>query len=95
MADHGRVIVIAGRERHCNFPVWPLYTRNCTIHGFVVTGTSVEELRRYARQINAWLANGTLQAKIHGIMPLSRAAQAHTSQEQGRLFGKLVLVPDK
>ncbi|MGE5399653.1 MAG: NADPH:quinone reductase [Ignavibacteriales bacterium] len=94
MADHGRIVVIAGRNRQCNFPIWPFYTRNCSIYGFIVTGTGIEELKRYSRQINAWLANGTLKANIHEIMPLSKASQAHKLQEQGHLPGKIVLVPE-
>lgn len=96
MAAHGRIIIIAGREEWCGtFPVKSFYTHNCSLHGFIVTGTSVEKLRHYARQINAWLAKGTLKTKIQAIMPLSEAAQAHKLQEQGKLFGKIVLVPDQ
>jgi NADPH2:quinone reductase len=96
MAEHGRIIVVAGREEwRGTFPVKLFYTRNCTLSGFIVTGTSIEQLRHYARQINAWLARGTLKTKIQEIMPLSQAARAHKLQEQGKLFGKIVLVPDQ
>ncbi len=50
-------------------------------------------LARAARQINAWLARGVLRARIQEVLPLSRAREAHQRQEQGELFGKLVLVP--
>lgn len=93
MAQNGRLVVIAGKDRQCKFPLWPFYTRNCSIHGFTVTGTGVSDYARYARQINAWLANHTLKAKIQTVMPLSEAARAHEMQEQGGLSGKIVLVP--
>ncbi len=73
----------------------PFYTRNATVHGFTVTDATTEELARAARQINAWLARGVLRARIQEVLPLSRAAEAHQRQEQGGLFGKLVLVPGR
>lgn len=94
MRENGRIVVIAGREHRCEFPIWPFYTRNCSMHGFIVTGTGVERLRAYARQINGWLTAGKLSAKIHHIFPLSETARAHRMQEQGALFGKIVLIPE-
>lgn len=95
MANHGRIIVVAGPEQGVVLPVRPFYLGNCSLHGFVVTGTPVDQLQAYARQINAWLARGILKAKIQEIMPLSQAARAHRLQEQGKLNGKIVLVPDE
>ena len=93
MAQRGRLIIVAGRGHISKFPVGPFYLRNCSMHGFTVTGTSVSDLRAYARQINAWLANQTLKARIQEIMPLADAARAHQKQEEGKLFGKIVLTP--
>jgi NADPH2:quinone reductase len=95
LAKHGRIIVIAGMERRCDFPAGPFYTRNCELHGFIVTGTGPAKLHDCARQINAWLSNGTLQAKIGDVLPLSQAAAAHQREERGGLSGKIVLVPDE
>jgi hypothetical protein len=92
MAQHGRLIIMAGLGRTTEFPVWPFFVRNCSMYGFTVTGTSVNELRSCARQINAWMTNKTLKAKIDQIMPLSEAAQAHRKQEQGRLFGSTLVL---
>jgi len=93
MRKHGRIVIIAGRNHRCTFPLWPFYTRNCSMHGFIVTGTGIEGLRRYARQINAWLAAGNLKATIHCTLHLSQAAEAHRMQEHGGLLGKIVLTP--
>jgi len=94
IARDGHIIIVVGGNRRCTFPVGPFYLQNCTIHGFTVTGTGVERLQSYARQINGWLSSGVLSARIHEILPLSETAQAHQMQEQGNLFGKIVLVPD-
>jgi NADPH2:quinone reductase len=93
MAQQGRLVVIAGNERPASFPVKPFYLRNCSLHGFTVTGTNVYDLQVYARQINAWLTRKVLKAKIAEVMPLSEAAQAHRKEEEGGLFGKIVLLP--
>lgn len=94
MARNGRFVVVAADERPCPLPTRQFYLRNCSLHGFTVTGTSVAELGTCARQINAWLANGTLRARVQQVMPLAMAAQAHRLEEEGRLAGKLVLVPE-
>ncbi|HWB09102.1 MAG TPA: NADPH:quinone reductase [Pirellulales bacterium] len=94
LAQRGRIVAMAGLNHSCRLPLGPFYTRNATLFGFTVTGTTTEEYARYARQINGWLRNETLKAKIHAVLPLSEAARAHRLQEDGGLFGKLVLVPD-
>ncbi|SMF84520.1 NADP-dependent oxidoreductase [Streptomyces sp. Amel2xC10] len=38
-------------------------------------------------------AAGALRAKIHATLPLSRAAEAHRLGEDGKIDGKLVLIP--
>lgn len=95
MAWCGRLIVIAGDEQPAPFPVRPFYLRNCSLHGFTVTGASVSDLQTHARQINAWLARSTLKARIQAVLPLSQAARAHQLQEAGGLSGKIVLTPDR
>jgi len=49
--------------------------------------------------INRWLVEGKLQARIDRVMPLAQAAEAHRLQEEstvrssGALVGKIVLKP--
>jgi NADPH2:quinone reductase len=58
---------------------------------------SAEEIRGAAEEINRWLAQGQLRARIDRILPLSDAAKAHHLQESstvhksGALSGKIVL----
>jgi NADPH2:quinone reductase len=55
--------------------------------------------RQCAEDINRWLADGKLKARIDRVMPLAQAAAAHRLQEEntlqkaGTLAGKIVLVP--
>jgi NADPH2:quinone reductase len=60
---------------------------------------SPDEQRACAEDINRWLEEGKLKAKIDRVMPLSQTATAHRLQEEntigkaGTLAGKIVLKP--
>lgn len=95
MARRGRLVLMSGLHRRSVLPVGMFYTRNCTMHGFTVTDATDDELAAYAAEINSRIASGALRARIHGVMPLSRAAEAHRLVERGGLFGKVVLVPER
>src|SRR5262249_19700225 len=95
----GRIVVMAGREARPPLPVGPLYTRDCSIHGFAMFNAPVAEMQAAARDINQWAAQGALKARIDRVLPLSQAAEAHRLQEastigkNGALAGKIVLTP--
>ncbi|MCU0787514.1 MAG: NADPH:quinone reductase [Verrucomicrobia bacterium] len=97
LALRGRMIVMAGRDATPEFPVGPFYVKNCSLHGFAMFNASAEEIRGAAEEINRWLAQGQLRARIDRILPLSDAAKAHHLQESstvhksGALSGKIVL----
>jgi len=52
-----------------------------------------------AQDINRWMADGRLKARVGRILPLSKAAEAHRIQEESTihkkslLAGKIVLKP--
>ena len=94
LAPRGRMVVMAGLDRHCDLPLGKFYTRNACLIGFTVTGTTVDEYARISKRINGWLQNQTLSAFIEQVLPLSQTAKAHALQESGQLSGKLVVVPD-
>jgi NADPH2:quinone reductase len=94
MAHRGRLVVIAGFSQKTMFPVGPFYLRNCSLYGFTVTDSTIDELQTYADQINQWLAKGKLTGRIAQKLPLSHAAEAHQIYESKNLFGKLVLSPE-
>ncbi|HSU52867.1 MAG TPA: NADPH:quinone reductase [Candidatus Dormibacteraeota bacterium] len=93
----GRMIVMAGRDAKPPFPVGPFYTRNCSLHGFAMFNANASEQEQAAHDLNRWLAEGKLKARIDRVLPLSQAAEAHRIQEAstinktGELSGKIVL----
>ncbi len=99
LAPRGRMIVMAGRDARPPFPVGPFYVKGCALHGFVMFAARPEEQRAAANDINGWLAEGELQARIDRTLPLAQAAVAHRLQEEntigkaGTLAGKIVLKP--
>ena len=99
LANRGRIVLMAGREARPEFPVGPFYIKGCSMHGFAMFATTAEEQRRAAADINRWLIEGKLTARIDRVMPFSEAAAAHRLQEEntlhyaGTLAGKIVLVP--
>jgi NADPH2:quinone reductase len=99
LARGGRMILMAGREARPPFPVGPFYVKACGLHGFVMFMATPEEQRACAQDINAWLVEGKLKARIDRVMPLAEAAAAHRLQEEstigksGKLAGKIVLTP--
>ncbi len=95
----GRVVLMAGREARSVLPVGPFYVKDCSIHGFAMFNAPAEVQRQSAEQINQWLAEGTLRARIDRVMKLAETAYAHRLQEEntlgktGVLAGKIVLEP--
>ena len=99
LASRGRMIVMAGRDARPAFPVGPFYVKGCSLHGFVMFMAPPDEQRGCAEDINRWLKEGKLKAKIDRVMPLSETPAAHRLQEEntigkmGTLAGKIVLKP--
>lgn len=100
LAARGRMILMAGREARPPFPVGPFYVKGCSLLGFVMFLATPDEQRRCADDLNRWLVEGKLKARIDRVLPLSEAAQAHQLQEEatikmsGTIAGKIVLKPD-
>lgn len=99
LAPRGRIVIMAGRDARPPFPVGPFYVKGCSLHGFVMFAATAEEQQACAVDINRWLAEGKLDARIDRILSLSEAATAHRIQEEntlgksGTIAGKLVLKP--
>ncbi|OHB86036.1 MAG: quinone oxidoreductase, partial [Planctomycetes bacterium RBG_16_64_12] len=99
LALRGRIIVMAGRDAKPSFPVGPFYVKDCSLHGFAMFNAPPETQRKCAEDINRWMTEGKLRAKIARVMPLSETAAAHRLQEEntlqsaGTLAGKIVLEP--
>ena len=99
LAPRGRIVIMAGRDARPEFPVGPFYVKGCSMHGFAMFTFTPEEQRACSLDINRWLSEGKLKAKIDRVMPLSETAAAHRLQEEntlqmaGTLAGKIVLRP--
>ena len=95
----GRLVLMAGRDATPVFPVGPFYVKDCKVLGFAMFNAPAEEQARAAHDINTWLAEGKLRAKIGRVMKMEEAAAAHRLQEDntlqaaGTLAGKIVLEP--
>ena len=99
LALNGRLVLMAGREARPPFPVGPFYVKDCTLVGFAMFNAPPEVQQRCAEDINRWLGQGAMKARIGRRFPLARSAEAHGLQEEntlegaGTLQGKIVLRP--
>ncbi len=99
LAPRGRMVLMAGRDARPPFPVGPFYVKGCRLYGFAMFNATTEELRAAADDINRWLAEGKLKARIDRVLPLAETATAHRLQEEstvgksGALAGKIVVKP--
>jgi NADPH2:quinone reductase len=99
LAPGARIIVMAGREAKPVFPIGPFYTRDCSLHGYVMFNAKPEHQSECAADLNRWLSTGLIEPLIGAELPMSEAAAAHRLQEEntlgkaGTLSGKIVLTP--
>ncbi|RMG47182.1 MAG: alcohol dehydrogenase [Acidobacteria bacterium] len=89
LTKRGRLALCgAVSERRATVDLISLFFREIEIIGS--TGSTLQEVERVLQLVN----QGKLRPIIDRLLPLSQAAEAHRLMEQGKLFGKLVLVPD-
>ncbi len=99
MSLRGRIIVMAGRDARPEFPNGTFYVKDLRLFGFAMFNATPDEQRVCAEAINALATCGEWQPLIGRTFKLTEAAAAHrlqeenTSQKQGTLAGKIVLVP--
>jgi NADPH2:quinone reductase len=99
LSPRGRMVIMAGRDARPVFPVGPFYTNNCSVNGFAIFNFSAEEQRPAAKDLNEWMEQGRIRARIDRVLPLAETAMAHRLQEEstlagkGTLAGKIVLKP--
>jgi len=99
MGPRGRIVLIAGRAARPEFPVGPFYTKDLRLSGFAMFNASPEEQRAAAKTIAALYRRGGWKPQVGRKFPLAQAGDAHRLQEdnstnkQGSLSGKIVLVP--
>ncbi|MEV4617009.1 NADPH:quinone reductase [Kitasatospora sp. NPDC049258] len=94
LAPRGRVVLLAGARSRPELPVGPLYMKDCSIRGFVISHATSAELAEAAVAVNRLLAAGRLRPRSLERRPLSSAREVHHRLEQGELNGRrVVLLP--
>lgn len=92
LAPRGRIVLLAGVAARPELPVGPLYMKDGSLRGFVISRATSSELAEAAQALNRQLAAGRLRPRQVEELPLSEAAEAHRWLEEGRLHGKRVLL---
>jgi NADPH2:quinone reductase len=92
MAMRARYVLMAGRDAKPAFPVGPFYVKDCSLHGFAMFNATAEELRSAAEDINRWVMENKLKARIDRILPLSAATEAHRLQEDSTIRHNRVII---
>jgi NADPH:quinone reductase-like Zn-dependent oxidoreductase len=92
----GRVVLVAGRSR-AELDVWPFYTRELQLLGFVMSAMTPTELRAAA----GWIDAHRPEVGVGRVLGFAAAAEAHAVLEAGALprladgtVGRIVLVPE-
>ncbi|THA34939.1 NADPH:quinone reductase [Streptomyces sp. A1547] len=94
LAPRGRIVLLAGARSQPVLPAGPLYMKDGSVVGFVISHATSAELAEAAVSINRLLANGKLRARSIERVPLSEAARTHRRIEDGELHGsRVVLLP--
>ncbi|HEX5594555.1 MAG TPA: NADPH:quinone reductase [Micromonosporaceae bacterium] len=96
LAHRGRIVLLAGARTRPNLPAGPLYMKDGSIIGFVISHATTAELAEAAGAINRLLTAGRLRARALQHLPLTAVAEVHRRLEQGELRGKrAVLYPGR
>lgn len=85
-AAGGKIIITAGvTPQPPETSLLPIFTRDISVIGFVISLATAPELAEAARAINQHLASGGLAMKAVDVMPLDKTAEAHALLESGRV----------
>ncbi|MDG2124695.1 MAG: NADPH:quinone reductase [Verrucomicrobiales bacterium] len=99
LAPRGRMVLMAGRDARPEFPVGPFYFKQCRLEGFVMFNCTPDEQRECSVDLNRWMAEGAVKAKVGARFSLADTGAAHRLQEEntiggaGTLMGKIVVTP--
>ena len=86
----GRILVTAGKDAQPPTPLWPLYTRDLSVIGFVISRATAAELADAADAVNTHLADRGFGIAVADVLPLEQTAQAHKRVESGQR-GRIVI----
>ncbi|CAM5337017.1 NADPH:quinone reductase [Streptomyces aurantiogriseus] len=95
LAPRGRIVLFAGVAARPTLPVGPLYMKDASILGFVISHATTDQLAEAAVAINRLLTSGGLRPRRTERIPLSAMADAHLRMEKAELRGRRLIVrPD-
>lgn len=94
VAVRGRILVTAGRTRQPEVDLWPLYTRDVRVLGFVISLASVPDLAGAATTLNRRFAGPGLAVRVAHELPLAETARGHELVESGTR-GRVVIRVDR
>jgi NADPH:quinone reductase-like Zn-dependent oxidoreductase len=84
-ASGGKIIITAGaRPQPPETSLLPVFTRDISVIGFVISLATATELADAAQAINRHLVSGGFGMKTASVMPLDKAAEAHALVESGQ-----------
>ncbi|MFK4145490.1 NADPH:quinone reductase [Streptomyces sp. NPDC004065] len=92
LARRGRVVLMCGPHEEPVLPVGPLYMKDGSLRGFVISHATVAELAEAAAAVNGLLERGGLRPRAVEYHPLSAAAEVHGRMERGELHGRRVVL---
>jgi putative PIG3 family NAD(P)H quinone oxidoreductase len=96
LAPRGRIVVVGAMAGvACELNLSLLMQKRASVRGTVLRARPLEEKilagRALQTHIAPLLASGTLRPVVDRVLPLERAAEAHTLMQRNEIFGKIVL----
>ncbi|MGW4276057.1 zinc-binding dehydrogenase [Streptomyces seoulensis] len=88
LARRGRIVLMSGARDEPVLPAGPLYMKDGSVRGFVISHATVAELAGAAEAVNERLAAGGLRPRAVEYHPMSEAALLHDRMERGELHGR-------
>jgi 2-desacetyl-2-hydroxyethyl bacteriochlorophyllide A dehydrogenase len=92
LAHRGRIVLLAGARTTPVLPAGPLYMKDGSVRGFVISHATTADLAGAARAINRLLATGDLRPRAVETLPLAAARDAHSRLERGDVKGARILL---
>ena len=91
MAVRGRIVVLAAPPSPPRIPLARLYTRDVSLHGFVISRAAVDELADAARGTVRLLQETPWRPRLTETVGLDAARSLHERLEAGGIRGRVVV----
>ena len=92
LAVRGRVVLLAGAADRPVLPAGPLYMKDGSVRGFIISRAGTAELADAATAVNNLLAGGRLRPRRVESLPLSATAEAHRRVESAPSHGTRIVL---